>query len=226
MTRTFNLLFAMAIALVCTCSANAQIQSNLVNNDGFEDPLGFDFSDTTNWNGFFGGPAGTFLEAFNDTGATPRTGAAALELTLDGDGGAGVNGFQAFVGHVQTIAIGAGEDFIFSAFARNNDNSGLTGVTEFRVEFRQGGTEISRTQIDLQSQLTDNFEEFSISGITPAGTDNVNLVLALSSFNEDVLHSNSVVFDDVSFGIAAVPEPSSLIVVSLGLLGLVSRRRR
>ena len=226
MNRPLNLLFAVAITLVSACTANADvIVSNLVNNAGFEDPLGFDFSDPSNWNGFFGGPAGTFLEAFNDTGATPRTGNAALELTLDGDAAFPTNGTNAFVGHVQTVTgIGGGEDFKFSAFARNNE-SDLTGLTEFRIEFRQGGTELARTQIELQSSLTDTFQEFTISGTTPTGTDNVNLVLALTSFNQDVLHSNSVVFDDVSFGIA-VPEPSSLMVCTLGLIGLVSRRRR
>lgn len=225
MTKSLNILFAVAIALVCTCSANAQIQSNLVNNAGFEDPLGFDFSDTSNWNGFFGGPPGTILEAFNDTGATPRSGSLALELTLDGDAGAGVNGFEAFVGHVQTVAIGGDEDFVFSTFARNN-SSALTGVTEIRIEFRQGGTELSRTQIDVESLLTDSFEEFSIEGTTPTDTDNVNLVFALTSFNQDVLHSNSVVFDDVSFGIAAIPEPSGVLFATMGLAGLVLRRRR
>ena len=58
-----NKIAAITLALVASTASG----QNLLNNAGFEDPLGFDFSNVTNWNGFFGGPAGTFLQAFNDT---------------------------------------------------------------------------------------------------------------------------------------------------------------
>ena len=92
----------------------------MLNNPGFEDDLGFDFSNVFNWNGFFGGPAGTFLEAFNDTGTAPRSGSRALELTIQGDANFPTTGFDAFTGHVQQIpGIAEGEEYNLSIWSRS-----------------------------------------------------------------------------------------------------------
>jgi hypothetical protein len=222
-----NLLsLATMVVAIGLSSLTSFAQTNLVNNASFEDPLGFDFADTSNWNGFFGGPEGTVLTAFNDTGATPRTGSAALELGLDGVDGT-TNGTNAFVGHAQLVSgVDAGRDFFYRIFARNNA-SALTGNVEFRVEFRDiAGAEISREQILLEDSLTDTFQQFEISGITPDGTTSANIVVAIASFNQDVLHDNSVVFDDASFSVSAIPEPSSLALLRLGIAGIAGFRRR
>ena len=110
-----NKIAAFTLALV----AGGASGQNLLNNAGFEDPLGFDFADVTNWNGFFGGPAGTFLQAFNDTGATPRSGNNALVLTIQGDASFPTTGFDAFTGHVQQIpGIAEGAEYDLSIWAR------------------------------------------------------------------------------------------------------------
>lgn len=216
----FAALFAVCALLVPQAQA-----TNLLNNPGFEDPLGFDFSDPTNWNGFFGGPPGTFLEAFNDTGAPALEGAAALELTLDGDASFPTNGFEAFVGQVQSgIPISGGDDVTYSVFARNN-GSLLTGNVEVRIEFKDAGDAVlAAPQINLEGLLTDTYEEFSINAIAPAGTVSASAVLAIASFNQDVLHSNSVLFDNAS--VTVIPEPASIAL--LGLVGVapLMRRRR
>lgn len=222
MTRFFLVLMCVVGMLGFGGDASGQ---NLLNNSGFEDPLGFDFTDPTNFNGFFGGPAGTFLEAFNDTGAPAYSGAQALELTLDGVSGV-TNGYEAFVGQVQTVpGIVAGQELTASVFARNNDSQ-LTGNVEFRIEFRDGGNaEISREQINLETLLTDNYQEYSFNALAPAGTASANYVLAIASFNQDVLHSNSVLFDNASLT-AVIPEPSSVALTFFAsILGVMGFRR-
>lgn len=221
MTR---LLCAALLVFSAGMLPNTAAAANLLNNPSFESDLGFDFSDVTNWNGFFGGPPGTFLEAFNDTGAPPNSGAKALEITLDGDATFPTNGFQAFVGQVQSVAsVGAGDPVDLSVYARNN-GSLLTGNVEFRIEFIGDSGEIAREQINLESLLTDTYQQFGLSAVAPAGTTSANVVFAVASFNQDVLHSNSVLFDDVSLTI--VPEPASAALLALSAVGFLGRRRQ
>lgn len=214
---------ALAAALSAASGLHAQ---NLLNNAGFEDPLGFDFSDTSNWNGFFGGPPGTVLEAFNDTGAPPFADNAALELTIEAGTfeGQPVNGTNSFVGHVQAVpGVSAGTPLVFSVWARNN-GSALTSDVEFRLEYRDDVGEISRTQILLQDALTDDYQQFTLSDVAPAGTTTVQTVIALASFNQDVPHSSSVLFDNAS--LVAIPEPTGLLLAGLASIGLSTSRRK
>lgn len=216
-------IFLAAIGLAFCQQAQA---ANLLNNAGFEDPLGFDFADTSNWNGFFGGPAGTFLEGFNDTGAPPFAGAQALELTIEAgdDMGMPVNGTNAFVGHAQSVTgVSAGDPLVLSVWARNN-GSGLTADTEVRMEFLGTGGEISRTQENLTSVLTDEYEQYTVEAVVPDGTTSVNVVIALASFNQDVPHSHSVLFDNAS--LTVIPEPTTFGLLGVAGAALLSARRR
>ncbi|QDT70335.1 hypothetical protein MalM25_32820 [Planctomycetes bacterium MalM25] len=221
-----HLLLALAAALTLTTGVQA---SNLLNNAGFEDPLGFDFSDVTNWNGFFGGPPGAFLEAFNDTGAPAFAGAQALELTIEAGTfeGQPVNATNSFVGHTQSVpGVSEGDELVYSVWARNNA-SGLTGNVEFRIEYRDGGGgEISRDQILLDGGLTSEYQPFSVMGTAPAGTESVNVVMALATFNQDVPHSHSVLFDNASLTSSAIPEPTGLLLAGLTAVGVATARRQ
>ena len=195
---------------------------NLLNNGGFEDALGFDFSNPANWNGFFGGPAGTFLQAFNDAPGTPvRTGAAALLTTIEGVAGV-TDGFGSFTGHVQTVGgIVAGAEYDFSVWARGV--GAVTNGAEFRIEWLGAGGEIARSNIEIQSDLTAEYQQFSNVSVAPAGATSAALVIAVQSFtNDGVLADISVAWDDASFSV--VPTPGALAVAGLG--GLLAARRR
>lgn len=212
----------IASCIVLASIAGVAGGQNLLNNAGFEQSLGFDFADVSNWNGFFGGPAGTFLEAFNDTGAPAFSGAQALEVTIEGEPGV-TNGEGAFTGHVQQVdGIIAGDEYELSVFARNND-SGLTGSVEWRVEWFDANGEVGREEILLQDVLTDEYQQFSFNPIAAAGATTARIVIAIASGDDDGnVNDLSVLFDDASF--VRIPAPATAGVFAAA--GLIARRRR
>lgn len=195
---------------------------NLLNNPGFESDLGFDFSNVTNWNGFFGGSAGTFLEAFNTTGATPRSGDKALVTTIRA-GTSTNNGYNGFTGHVQTVfGITPGALYELSVYARTNPS--INNGAEFRVEWQNAaGTEISRLNVTIDAALTSSYQKFSLSELAPAGAARAVIVLAVQSFqNNGSASDTSVAWDDASFSV--IPAPGAVALLGLG--GLAAGRRR
>lgn len=223
---------ASALVFGLASAAHAGIGPNLLNNPGFEDPLGFDFSNPSNWNGFFGGPAGTFLQAFNDTGTTPRSGVNALVTTIRGDlddslppfDGVLTDGFGAFTGHVQVVTgIVPGQLYEMAIWARTNP--AITNGAEYRVEWQDaGGVEIARRNVEIQSLLSSSYQQFSFTEAAPAGAARAVIVLAVQSFiNDGVIANTSVAWDDASFSV--VPAPGAG-VVALGAAGLFAARRR
>jgi hypothetical protein len=219
-TRNVVRFLVTASVLVTGAQASAQ---NLLNNPSFESDLGFDFSNPANWNGFFGGPAGTFLEAFNFTGAAPLSGSKALVTTIRGVAGQ-TSGNEAFTGHVQIVdGLTAGLPYELSVWARTNPNV-LNGA-EFRIEWQNaGGTEISRSNMPIQALLTSSYQRFSIASTAPAGATRAAIVLAVQSFDpqSSPIADTSVAWDDAAFVVVPAPGVASLI----GLTGLVSLRRR
>lgn len=212
-----------SIAILAACSGLASGQ-NLLNNAGFESPLGFDFSNLSNWNGFFGGPAGTFLEAFNNTGAPAFSGAQALELTIEGVAGV-TNGNEAFTGHVQFVdGIQGGAAYDLSVWARNNA-SNLDGVFEFRVEWRNAADmEISRQQIEISGDLTDAYQQFAFQATAPTDAVRALIVLGVATgADEGFVYNHSVLADDVNFSL--VPTPATMALLGLGGLAATRRRR-
>lgn len=214
-TSTASILALAAI----TSAASAQ---NLLNNAGFESDLGFDFSNVTNWNGFFGGSAGTFLEALNWTGATPNSGDKALVTTIR-VGTSTNNGFDGFTGHVQTVfGITGGAQYQLSVFARANPS--INNAAEYRMEwFDAGNNFISSTNQAIQGSLTSSYQQFSYSEIAPTNAAIAKVVFAVQSFtNNGSPADTSVAWDDAS--LTLIPAPSA--TAALALSGLLAARRR
>jgi len=217
MNRSGGIVALLAVSAL----GGSAIGANLLNNAGFETPLGFDFSNPYNWNGFFGAPPGTTLQAFNDTGAAPRSGAQALVTTIRA--GTHPNGYGSFTGHVQRVdGIVPGQPYQLAVWARSNPL--INNGAEFRVEWQDAaGTEISRLNTEIQGLLTGNYTLFSSVDIAPAGAARAAIVLAVQSFiNDGTPADTSVAWDDASFDI--IPSPSALGLLGLG--GLVAIRRR
>jgi hypothetical protein len=210
---------APIIAAILATSAQGQ---NLLNNASFESDLGFDFSNLTNWNGFFGGSAGTYLEAFNTTGAAANTGAKALVTTIR-EGTSTNLGFNGFTGHVQNVyGVTAGATYELSVFARGNPS--VNNGVEYRIEWFDAGNGFLGTNNQaIQALLTSSYQQFSYSEMAPTNASYAKIVFAVQSFTNDGSAANtSVAWDDASFSV--IPAPSAAGALALG--GLLAARRR
>ena len=130
-----------------------------------------------------------------------------------------------------TSTSAADYSFSFDVRATGFDTgfSSQGGQAMFQID---GSTPISNTPITI----TDTFQTITLG--FGSGTIDPNIFLAangrptfqvellgLNSFGQDT--GNTLVIDNLKITVAeAVPEPGSLLVLSMGIVGLASRRRR
>ena len=205
---------ALAGATITLASAPAFGATALVD-PGFEDAANFiaTGSGVEKWEPFFG-PGSVTSEVST---LSPRTGASHARLLL-GDSA------NSFVGFFQDIEVNPGDFITFEGYhsAANNDPSAI----EIRIEWRPNSTdpsEIDRVDQNGGTPGTD-YELFSLSGTAPDGTGVARVVYNLQSFGGSAAAEANV--DDFSVTGSTVPEPSGAILLSLGALGLVVRRKR
>lgn len=232
---------SIKIAAVVAGLAGVATGQNLLGNSGFESPILFDVSAAANpgqWVAFFGGPPGTFLQSFNDTGTAPFEGNNALLTTIAPALGSSTDARNAFTGQQQFVqGIIAGGLYEFSIYARNNGST-LNGGAEFRIEWTDANgnvldidgdgavgfdpDDVFLLNTDITGQLTDEYQLFTLSGIAPAGAAGLNAVFAIQTFAGSGIADISVAFDAAS--VTLVPAPGAF--AALGAAGLLAGRRR
>ncbi|MEM1164809.1 MAG: hypothetical protein AAGI30_00795 [Planctomycetota bacterium] len=211
MKSVFSSCLALGIA------ATAAAQPNLLNNASFEDDLFFDFSDLSNWNVF----ADSFLGAFpidisNGTGTTANTGDRALDVVVDGSGGAG-----GIVGAIQEVfGVVAGTEYELSAFVRS-DGPFTGGQGEINMEwFNAAGDSLGTDQLVITgNDLTDTYERFAVRGFAPTDAVRVNAFLVGIVIDGVVNYA----LDDAA--LVVIPAPATGLAM-LGMGGVVIVRRR
>lgn len=207
---------AIAIAALAASSATAAHldNPNQLVDPGFEAPFVDDGSGVGKWQPFSDGSTGNTSQT---GGIMPRTDSGAAELNL-----VNANGFA---GMFQDVTVGfanAGQPWWYSGWHKS---LGVAGGSEIRVEWRDSvnDVEITRTPNSAPS-VGDQYEEFILSDVVPAGADTARVVYAIQSFGAGV--PQSVFVDDANFNFEAIPEPSTLALVGLSGLALAALRRR
>ena len=197
--------------------------ASLLSNGSFESDISFmdAMPMMGNWTAFFGPTAQTIEQ----NTASPDDGMRHMVFGLGGDNG--------FTGVQQAIDAAAGQTYTFSIRARTGAPVAATDVLEFRMEFRDAAGNLLDVNGDgnidfgdnsfynnqLKAELTGQYQTFSSTVVAPAGTGQINAVIALQSF------------DGGGFGIPVFVDTAMLVpapgaVALLGLAGMGLRRRR
>lgn len=199
------------IALVLVSTANAQLT-----NPGFESnpPL----SGWTPFNAAFGLGTGPGTSGALASGS-PHGGNNVLQAY-----GPFISNWDA-AGVYQDIATTAGTPWTLTGYGMNPSGDamallgsgfGIIQIVWFDASNVQIGGSIDSTAINKTAGLQDTWQLLTAAGVAPAGTVKVR-ILALHVNGPDN-SGGSAYFDDLS----AVPEPSSIVLVLTGLLGVVA----
>lgn len=192
-----NIFTSLAAAIVA-CVSTAAIAQTPVGNPGFEGAIQYDVPPALgSWTAFFGGPPSSVLAAEASLVA-PRSGSAALLLSVSGDG-------NAFAGVQQPIgAIQPGVSYTMNLWARRAGN--VNNGVEYRIEWKDAVGGFIGNQFALntpiQDSLTDEYQRFTLTAVAPAGAASCNLVIAVQSYTFDpvqLIFDTSVYIDDVEF---------------------------
>ncbi|RIK85071.1 MAG: hypothetical protein DCC67_04345 [Planctomycetota bacterium] len=197
-------MMATLVAVLMAAATQASAQ-NLLANAGFEDPTSTTTSDG-NWFRFASGGTG-FSE---ESTAAPHGGSRHIDLqTISSNAFAGV--FQKL-----PVPVSPGQKVIFEGWHKSVGP--FNGTVELKIEWAGA----PQNRVDLLA-LGETYESFMHMATAPAGVTGATITYAISSFGagqSDI----QVHIDD--FSARVIPEPSTIGLAGLGLLGLVRMRRR
>ena len=205
--------FVLVACAAALSSARAPAQ-NLVDNPSFEAPTVSSGSANDVWFRFGSGENGTASEST----VSPRTGSRHIALQLAGP--------NQFAGVFQNLnqTIHPGDVVQFSGFARNASGAAFNATQEIKLEW-QGSPNPPQNRLD-DLTLGSAYEQFTHTGVAPAGTTGLVVTYALSSFGPGQSGDSLVYLDDIT--VTIVPEPATVGVLGLGaaLFGLARRRNK
>lgn len=171
-----------------------------------------------------------------DVGATPVFGAVGNTISTVGlsslsgtaTHAAGTDTFVATPAANWTIQLDLGGDFNLTDFYLwdNDDGGGGDDVSSFRLDFYQDGGLIGTT--GATASITTSAAPIPVEAyaISPGGpVDRVDFVM-LANFGGGGASISELAFEGTEFVAPRTPEPSTLMLVAIGLVGLVARRRR
>lgn len=186
-----------------------------IGNGGFETGITYDVAPAPgNWLAFFG-PAGT--QNVSVTNVAPHSGAQHLITSLSG----AANSFNGVVQPMDGIV--TGNSYTLSFWARSGGN--VFNGAEYRIEWLNAAGGFVGGQFDLntpiQSLLTDQYQQFSLTAVAPPEAVRLNVVFAIQTFvNDGRGFDTTVYWDDVS----VVPAPGAALL-GVAALGFMRRRR-
>jgi hypothetical protein len=193
-----------ATAAVAMATSNAAAQ-NALSNPGFEDPTVDMGSAEGNWFRF-----ASATGASTESTAMPRSGSRHIDLSIVGA--------NQFAGVYQLLPnVGAGQTVTFTGWHKSVENP-FNATIELKLEW-QGNPQ---NRVDLLT-LGSDYEQFTHTGVAPAGTTGLTVTYAISSFGAG--QGDATVYID-DFSATIIPEPAAFGMLGAAALGLVALRRR
>lgn len=216
MKKLYGSVLAIA-AVVATMLSSTQALANEFADPSFESPITFDGPPFVgSWEGFSGN-FGSGSSSTANSAVSPHTGAGHVDLTITSASG--------FAGVFQDIPnLIPGTPVVFSGWHSGNGTP-ANYTSEVRIEWRNSvsNTEISRTPNLLPVSLS-AYTQFVLPWTVPVGADTARAVYALATFGTPPQLGGTVFIDDFSF--IAIPEPSTMTLIGMSLVGLAGMRRR
>jgi hypothetical protein len=206
MNRPWLVLAALAIATLTTTQTFAQ---NQLANPGFELPT----TDTTsmgNWFRFGSAPDGFA----SDSTVDPHSGVGHMDVNTIGP-----NQF-AGVFQLLPVPVSPGQTVTFSGWHKSAIDP-FNGTIELKIEWAGA----PQNRLDVLSLGTD-YEQFTHTGVAPAGTTGATITYAISSFGAGQSGNVRVFVDDLSAVVVPEPASASMLIVGLMAVGHRMRRRR
>lgn len=200
----------MLMLVLCPFALAAEnALANALANPGFEtDPTGTTPGDWAKFDSGFGG-----LSVHST--AMPRSGTGHMDLSVTGE--------NLFAGVFQDlgIVINPGDKVTFTGWNKSLVDP-FNGTRELKIEWHGA----PQFRVDsLGPIIGTEYEPFSIEDVAPAGTTGVTVTYALSSFFPGAGPAQ-VFLDDFDVSIMRIPEPSTVLLGGLALMGMVCGRRR
>lgn len=208
---TMQALNRVLISAVFLFSA-AVASANVIVNGDFEDDVGLS---GTAWNVFnsingWSTLSGPGIEVQHNTIVTAQSGDQYVELDSYGN--------SAMSQSISGLTAGQSYDLSFWFHARTNNGSNDNGIDVYWGDSAPGTLELSIVDA-IFSDFTSGWQEFTLNLIASAST--MYLTFSAAGWN----NSLGGFVDNVSMT-ASVPEPGSLALLAIGLLGLALGRRR